>query len=75
MSSDNGTNHTDEAIERLKIKAIGSYGDTREQAIETLASFGDPAIPALTEVAEELTSYDDLAMKKIQEINEGRDAE
>lgn len=69
--------HTDDredSIELLRDKAVESYGDTRQEAIETLASFGPEAIPALAEVAEEVTAHDDLAMEKIRELNDEADS-
>jgi hypothetical protein len=49
-----------EQIDRLKklaLQPVGSYGSSTEydacfSAVETLAAFGEPAIPALIEVSE-----------------------
>jgi HEAT repeat protein len=64
-------NQTDEeVVESLRETAIESYGETREEAIEALASFGPAALPALSEVAATVTAGDDLALQKIQAIHE-----
>lgn len=59
----------EEVVENLREKALDSYGETREEAIEALASFGPAALPALSEVAA-VSAGDELALRKIQEINE-----
>jgi hypothetical protein len=58
-----------EAIENLAATAVDSYGETREAAIRTLATFGEEAVPALAEVAREVDEHDELAMAEIRDIN------
>lgn len=64
-------------VEGLKEDALSSYDENRLDAIETLATFGEDAIPALVEIANESTNKEpqQLARKKIREINQGNDDE
>jgi len=57
-------------IERLKEDALSSYGENRIDAIDTVAAYGEDAIPALIDIAEESSSNDHQqhARKKIREI-------
>jgi hypothetical protein len=57
-------------IERLKKDALSSYGENRIDAIDTVAAYGEDAIPALIDIAEESSSNDHQqhARKKIREI-------
>lgn len=64
---------TTDPIEGLKENALTSYGDNRLDAIETLGTFGEDAIPALVEITNESSKQEpqQLARKKIREINTG----
>lgn len=68
---------TPDPVEGLKENALSSYGDNRLDAIETLATFGEDAIPALVEIANESSNEEpqQLARKKIRAINQGNDDE
>ena len=58
-------------IDGLKENALSSYGDNRLDAIETLATFGEEAIPALVEITNKSSNEEpqQLARAKIREIN------
>jgi len=58
-------------IDGLKENALSSYGDNRLDAIETLATFGEEAIPALVEITNQSSNEEpqQLARAKIREIN------
>lgn len=59
-------------IEGLKENALSSYGDNRLDAIETLATFGEEAIPALVEITNQSSNEEpqQLARAKIRDINQ-----
>jgi len=65
------TENTTDPIEGLKENALSSYGENRLDAIETLATFGKDAIPALVEIANQSSNEEpqQLARKKIRDIN------
>jgi hypothetical protein len=67
------TENTTDPVEGLKENALSSYGENRLDAIETLATFGGDAIPALVEIANESSNEEpqQLARKKIREIKSG----
>ena len=58
-------------IDGLKENALSSYGDNRLDAIKTLATFGEEAIPALVEITNQSSNEEpqQLARAKIREIN------
>ena len=60
-------------IEGLKENALSSYGENRLDAIETLGTFGEDAIPALVEMTNKSSKQkpQQLAREKIREINTG----
>lgn len=60
-------------IEGLKENALTSYGENRLDAIETLSTFGEDAIPALVEITNKSSKQkpQQLAREKIREINTG----
>ena len=63
-------------IDGLKENALSSYGDNRLDAIETLATFGEEAIPALVEITNQSSNEEpqQLARAKIREINQSNQA-
>ncbi|WP_251342789.1 hypothetical protein [Haloplanus halophilus] len=67
------TENTTDPVEGLKENALSSYGANRLDAIETLATFGKDAIPALVEIANQSSNEEpqQLAREKIREINNG----
>lgn len=58
-------------ISGLRENALSSYGENRLDAIETLATFGEDAIPSLVEIANKSSNEEpqQLARAKIREIN------
>ena len=68
-------NETD-PIDGLKENALSSYGDNRLDAIKTLATFGEEAIPALVEITNQSSNEEpqQLARAKIREINQSNQA-
>jgi Ran GTPase-activating protein (RanGAP) involved in mRNA processing and transport len=64
-------------VEGLKENAVSSYGENRLDAIETLATFGEDAVPALVEITNEVNKEkpQQLARKKIREINKEQEIE
>ena len=64
----------EEQIKELKQQALESYGENREDAMDTLAAYGEEAIPALIEIAGEYskTDHQKHARKKIREIQENK---
>ena len=67
------TEDTIDPVEGLKENALSSYGENRLDAVETLATFGEDAIPALVEIANHSSNEEpqQLARAKIREINTG----
>jgi len=63
-------------VDGLKENALSSYGDNRLDAIETLATFGKEAIPALVEITNQSSNEEpqQLARAKIREINQSSQA-
>jgi hypothetical protein len=57
-------------IEALKHQALSSYGENREDAMDTLEVYGEAAIPALLEIADASDSveHQKYARKKIRQI-------
>lgn len=64
-------------VEGLKENAVSSYDENRLDAIETLATFGEDAVPALVEITNEVNKEkpQQLARKKIREINKEQEIE
>lgn len=64
----------EEQIEELKWQALDSYGENREDAMDTLAAYGEKAIPALIEIAGKSSGVDHqkYARKKIREIQNNK---
>ena len=66
----------EDEIERIKRDALNSYGDNREDAIDTLAVYGEDAVSALLEIAEKSVGSDHqkYARKKVREIKQDNSA-
>lgn len=72
MSHDDMSGNNIDPIDGLKENALSSYGDNRQDAIKTLATFGEEAIPALVEITNQSSNREpqQLARAKIREINQ-----
>lgn len=63
-------NNEDE-IEKLKKVCKHSYNESRKEAVNSLASYGEDAIPALIDLAEAYSGeHKTMVLKKIQEIRQ-----